>query len=661
MTERGENTLSSQLEGWVSGERPGSFIDELEELIRGKKRVDEQGKTITEEAVVRHPYLRRIVSRSFLPQFQTPEKLEENATQVAKWLDEQERRLNEDQITEGDFVDLQEQGLALEAVLMREWWKRMRMAGEEGGMQTEGKEKEIGRKGQTKKRKTEEEIERRQAEINRLHLEGNEEEARKAERKLEEELNEDILPEIFGNRGESPPNIDEIGPERYEHWFNKRLYALLEENRGQGFDTNWYLIYPLNRAIERLPLADRRIIFNGEETEITYSALRRELSKKLSAFRNIHNYNYFHDRVPGTPGLIEASHLLKVSTIDYLLRYEDSESGEKIADRLRELEELAEKGNKEEIVERLRNSSQWSTLVAGYLFKGLEEAARYDLNTGAAGDFFLGRIFHSRERALGDWESKWGRDPGFTEIPDACDLEIYSFWPTILDIKRKRLEEEYGKGEKASDEFLRFCRKMGILNKEGKEVEKEDIESKAKLATCRLSSMRFEELDLESFLPENQLLQGRLDDDDAENVRKLLLNPGGLLQRPTLSILGRINEVFKHLKGEERYRWFRRMATAIINYYKDNNYPFWDNVPEWMRSSRSRKDFPHVVPWTARQIRNSVESMAPFLGKKDMDKVLERTLGKNWKARMTSKDVGVSVVKGAITTIWEILKNIFGL
>ena len=73
-------------------------------------------------------------------------------------------------------------------------------------------------------------------------------------------------------------------------------------------------------------------------------------------------------------------------------------------------------------------------------------------------------------------------------------------------------------------------------------------------------------------LSSNELTRTHLDIDDAENVRKLIINPGGLLQIPRLGILTRdINVVFKHLKGEHRYEWFRRVTKAVVDYYKDKS------------------------------------------------------------------------------------------
>jgi len=396
---------------------------------------------------------------------------------------------------------------------------------------------------------------------------------------------------------------------------------------------------------------------------VTCLELRQELSKRLAAFRNIHNYNYLHDRASGTPDLINASHLLRVETIDYLLKYKDEETGIKIATQLRNLEALAqkrkikkkelkdlldrkEKEGREELEKIIKalekdiddklNSESWNELVAGYLFKGLEEAARYDIDTGAAGDFFLGRIFNSRERARGDWgDEKWGRNVNFMEIADACDLGKDSFVIEHL----KKLKKK--KGEEA-------LVKLGVVGDDLSEAEFEKMFS-------------LDYLEDISIAPDNALTRQRLEIDDAENVRKLLFNPGGLLQKPNLSILGEINKVFKHLKEEKRYRWYRRMATAIIEYYKDNRYPFWDGAPEKARKSRSRKDFPHIIPWTARQIKDSVESMAPLLRKEDMDKVLEGTLGKSWEAKMISKDIGAAVAKGVGTSVWEMIKGALGL
>ncbi len=481
------------------------------------------------------------------------------------------------------------------------------------------------------------------------------------------------LDEILGQQGEKPPRLEEAGPEGYRAWFNERLYALLETNKGKNFEADWYLLVPLERAKIVLPPKGKKdtdeIVFQGEKTGITYRKLREELSQQLEAFRNIHNYIYFHDRASGTPDLVAASQLLSTPNIEYLLRYKDGDKS--IADNLRNLERLAEEyknlpegsseqfKKRDEIYEKI-NRKEWDALVAGYLFRGLEEAARYDLNFGG-GDFFLARIFNAQKRARKDWETKWGRDTSFMEIANACDLGVPSFWSKLLKDLEKEKRENRGE-EKFDVEKYGVVFPKEAVEEQEEEVKEKKEEKRRKINDFSLARARFENMDLGA-LPDDQLKQGRLDIDDAENVRKIIFNPGGLLQVPSLGTLVKMNPVFKHLSGDKRYEWYQKMATAIINYYKDSTRFLFieENVPRSQRRSASKKDFPDVEPWTAGEIKWKVEALPPLLRDKEVKNVLKATLGSGWKAKINTRDVGVAVAKGIGTTLWEVVKAALGV
>ncbi len=108
----------------LSAEQQKSFSDELRGLVEGEKWVDGQGKLKQRRAIVRHQDLREIVEHSFLPKFQTPEELENSATQVADWLDGKRELFKNNKITKRQFEDFERQALALEYALTKEWERK---------------------------------------------------------------------------------------------------------------------------------------------------------------------------------------------------------------------------------------------------------------------------------------------------------------------------------------------------------------------------------------------------------------------------------------------------------------------------------------------------------------------------------------------------------
>ena len=465
------------------------------------------------------------------------------------------------------------------------------------------------------------------------------------------------------------PPVERIGPVKYEEEFDKRLFSLIEENIDQSFDANWRLVYPLETAIAILrPEYGKpdNNIFEGEK--YSYSELRKKLATKLAAFRACHNHNYLHTRVERTTDLISAANLLSVESIEYLLRMPE------IAEALRQLEDWGEeyqstdqKRDKETLFSKIKKLTRenWKGIVAGNLFKGLGEAARMDIILDNAGDFFLARIFNVKDRALSDWEKKWGRHKEFSDLCEAVDLEVLPFWMKALTDYRKKLKDRYGK-EESWKRFQDFCQRKGV------KVEEKDIDKYGNIISASLKSARFEtmELGIEGIDPmglsSNELTRTHLGIDDAENVRKLIINPGGLLQIPRLGILTRdINVVFKHLKGEHRYEWFRRVTKAVVDYYKDRRAPsVEENFPDGLRSSISKSDFPDVVPWTWQYTRSQVEAMGPVLRRKEMDQILKETIGTGWKAKVEGKKVvsavGAGILRGAGEFLGSLFKGIFG-
>jgi len=699
--------------------RQPSFEERLRSLIEPKKNKEGQ---VLQEAAIRNEKLQRLGRLALEPRNQTPEGLGKLLGKGDDWCLDEQVPEDEWSVLAGEFGEERErllrekEGERKEKLVEEEKpsellktaarytkeMKELEMEAESLRAQAENLRRQAeGEQDPQKREYLLKEAtatgEKALANLQRIREVG-ESLSQQIERKAYSDVTE--LDEILGQQGEKPPRLEEAGPEGYRAWFNERLYALLETNKGKNFEADWYLLVPLERAKIVLPPKGEKdtdeIVFQGEKTGITYRKLREELSQQLEAFRNVHNYIYFHDRASGTPDLVAASQLLSTPNIEYLLRYKDGDKS--IADNLRNLERLAEEYKKlireeeefdkefdkkhkdlpkeekkrakkalgfekaqaekrDEIYGEI-NRKEWDALVAGYLFRGLEEAARYDLNFGG-GDFFLARIFNAQKRARKDWETKWGRDTSFMEIADACDLGVPSFWSKLFKDLEKERRENRGEEEFNVEKYGVVFPKEAVKEQEEKEKKEE---KRRKINDFSLAEARFENMDLGA-LPDDQLKQGRLDIDDAENVRKIIFNPGGLLQVPSLGTLVKTNPVFKHLSGDKRYEWYQKMATAIINYYKDNTRFLFieENVPRSQRRSASKKDFPDVEPWTAGEIKWKVEALPPLLRDKEVKNVLKATLGSGWKAKINTRDVGVAVAKGIGTTLWEVVKAALGV
>ncbi|MGB9637343.1 MAG: hypothetical protein ACPLY7_00915, partial [Microgenomates group bacterium] len=456
------------------------------------------------------------------------------------------------------------------------------------------------------------------------------------------------------------PDIRDIGEEKFKKIFRERLRNLIEEQADQSFDQNWRLVYPLEMAIMSLyPKGEEKEIISVpvpkvdeegkevvdkegkkviEKEEVNLTVLRKELSVELQAYRNIHNYIYVHRRVGGVTPLIEAGTLLSRETISTLLRSAEGDKKPFVADALRYLEGLGNEVLKrkqllyngdyktkkdieeakreiEEIEKRAKDFISnpnfeegeskekgiveippfWARRIAGGLYSGLHESARHDLQINESGDFFTDRLFHNAERAKDQWE-KWGRSSR-KELYDALDLGVEGFFEKVL----------WEKFKKNKDEFKTFCDKMGIsytfrIGKNGKR----DGFSSLDLSNAKFEGMDFSNEKSDSYLPvkSDEVRLVNLTLDDADKIRKAIVDPRGFIDEPSMATLKKAYEVFKHKKGEERSEWLKEVCRQVVLLYRDTVHPQKENAPPRSRKCPGQEIYPEMVPWTNNEVRN---------------------------------------------------------
>ncbi len=460
------------------------------------------------------------------------------------------------------------------------------------------------------------------------------------------------------------------GVEELRNWFSKRIQALIHEYPDQSFETNWTLVWPLQQAINKLwPKEDEKDIFlapadlkdakgrslkdpqgnilRGMKKD-SYSALRKELAFELEAFRNIHNFRFIYRRVAGVGDVIGAAGLLENRYVEYLLHNKD------IANSLRELETLGEEykqsGDKskikdmEDVVDR-----NWQGKVASALYSALGRSWRHNLTLNGSGDFFCGRLFNMSDWAKIRWEEHWKRKP-FPELYDALDLQVDDFWDEAL----KGLSKEEGE-EKLKNLKIKFT-----YNNKTKKRE-------YSFKSAKFEKLNFKELQLKNEkFTSDQMRQVVLDLEEADHIRKRILNPRGLLDEPGLQHIDGIYEEFKYLKGEKRSGWMEGVIKQIVFYFKDQRAPDIDDLPQKLRKCQAQEINSDYVGWSNRHIIAAVNGLTPPLTEKDKEELLTEVVGPKFLRGLKSVSkatvsVGGSAIFGAVKGfLGEFFKSILG-
>jgi len=500
------------------------------------------------------------------------------------------------------------------------------------------------------------------------------------------------------------PDIREVGEEKFKKIFRDRLRNLIEEQADQSFDQNWRLVYPLEMAImslhprvgegETIPVPmiteegkpetkDGKKVFK----EIDPSSLRKELSGELQAYRDIHNYIYIHRRVGGVTALIEAGTLLSRKTISTVLRPTEGDKGPFVAGALRWLEKIGnevfekkqslytesykkENKTKEELRREIGEKEQeardfvsdpkfkpaegeeipfWARRIAGGLYSGLHESARHDLQINESGDFFTDRLFHNSERVKEQWE-KWGRPP-CKDLYESLDLQVHGFFEKVLLDKYE--DNKVG--------FSTFCNNLKIKYKRVDEKEK-------RIVGLDLSNAQFEKINFtiangekQNFLPiaSDEVKLVNLTLDDADKIRKMIMDPKGFIDEPSMATLKKAYEMFKHLKGKARSDWFRRVCEQVVLLYMDTVHPQKENASPRSRNCPAQKIYPELVPWTYNEVKNQLDRMTPPLTAEDEDFLLEKFIGSRTQIRQRENLRVATKVGGSM--LGEFIKALLGL
>jgi hypothetical protein len=460
---------------------------------------------------------------------------------------------------------------------------------------------------------------------------------------------------FFGSSSEKPPKVEEVGVNAYSEWFENKIHALIEEYPDQNFETNWTLTYTIQQGVNSLWPKDGKDEFqykvkgiNGQEIirKDSYTRLRKELAVKLESYRAIHNFIYLYKRVPGVGEAIGPAGLLDLRYIECLFKEKGEFKGEwefesikeekresvSVADALREFYVRGEKSRKEKDKDKQKKIIQdmeefqaksWQARVAGGLYSAFQGGGRDNLTLNQGGDFFTGRLYNMPSWAQTSWEEQWKRKP-WPEMYKALDLKVRDFWTRVF------------KGAKDED-----LKKLNITKEEtsGQPIYRFNSESK------------FEEIDLvgNKDITLDHLKHVILDLEEADNIRKMILNPRGLLDEPKFAHIKPMWEKFKHLKGEDRSKWFAPVIRELALFFKDETAPWSDDIPLSMRRCRAKEVYPYINPMDNEQIINIVGGLTPPLTPKDMERVLKEAVGT--KSKRVLQKTG-RVVGG---TIWSMI------
>jgi len=495
----------------------------------------------------------------------------------------------------------------------------------------------------------------------------------------------------MGRGGERLFDARRIGAGAAKTLFRDRLKILIEEQADQSFDQNWRLVYPLELTImDLMPKgkADDHVVPpEGEKWEsFSLSELRRDLSKELQAYRNVHNYIYVHRRVGGVTPLIEAGALLSRDTIETLIHIPEVAEAlgifEKIGKECYHAKQEAfkllkgrkkgegpsskEEGWREEASSKegkakslmSRSDSKedelfWARRIAGGLYSGLHESARHDMQINESGDFFTDRLFHAPERAAIQWNN-WERNPQ-PQLLEALNLRVEGFFESVFWEKFKELE-------KNKNEFKTFCDRMGVsytfrINKKGKE----DGFSLLDLSGAEFGKMDFSSKESDYYLPvkSDEVRLANITLDDADKVRKAIFDPRGFLDDPSMATIKKAYEIFKHLKGEKRSDWVRNVCRGVVLLYIDTVHPWNESASPRSRKCPGKEIYPEMVPWTNIEVTNQLTRMTPPLTENDREELLKEFVGTREKRRLIedvriTRDVGLSA-------LGEFLKALLGL
>jgi len=449
---------------------------------------------------------------------------------------------------------------------------------------------------------------------------------------------------FFGGSSEKPPKVEEVGVETYKEWFENKIHALIEEYPDQNFETNWTLTYTIQQGVNNLWPKEGQDEFeykvkgtNGQEIirKDSYTRLRKELALKLESYRAVHNFIYLYRRVPGVAEAIGPAGLLEAKYLQCLLRENGKDNHGRnysVADALREFYQLggihrleADKGKRKEIIKEMieKQDKSWQGRVAGALYSAFQGGGRDGhlvLNEG--GDFFTGRLYNMPDWVKTLWKDKWKRSdwPGLYK---ALDLKVDDFWDETL----KNID-------------------LGNIGVYKEKVGRAEI--------YRFENARFEKIDLvgNQNVTSDHLKRIILNLEEADVIRKMILNPKGLVDNPGFGHINAMWEKFKHIKAKDRSEWFAPLIKELIWFFRDKVAPWSDSLPASMRNCPAKEVFPYFTPMTDEQLTNVVWALTPPLHKEDANKVLNEAIGPKGTrtfvraARIGAGAVGSMIIEG---------------
>lgn len=484
---------------------------------------------------------------------------------------------------------------------------------------------------------------------------------------------------FFGGSSEKPPRVEEMGVEAYRKWFEDKIHALVEEYPDQSFETNWTLTYAIQQGINNLWPKNGNDEFeykikgiNGQEIikKDSYTRLRKELAGKLESYRAVHNFAYLYRRVPGVGEAIGPAGLLENKYLQCLLGEkgkDENGNSYSVANALREFYQLgkeyrleADEDERKGILKKAidKQNKNWQTRVAGALYSGFQGGGRDDhlvLNEG--GDFFTGRLYNMPTWAKRHWNKIWKRSdwPGLYK---ALDLRVKDFWTkTLKDYTTEELRDlEIRREDIDGKEILK---EWGM--EKGKKILKTTSNHADNREIFRFENAKFEKINLVDNLniTPDHLKHVVLDLEEADVIRKMILNPKGLIDNPGFGHINEMWEKFKHLKGKKRSEWFAGVAKELIWFFRDTVAPWSDSFPAGMRKGPIKEVFPYFTPMTDEQLTNIVWSLTPPLHKEDAMDVLNKSIGpKTQRVFMKGVRIGGATVGSMIV---EGIKALLGL
>ncbi|MCJ7793001.1 MAG: hypothetical protein MUP45_03430 [Candidatus Marinimicrobia bacterium] len=401
-----------------------------------------------------------------------------------------------------------------------------------------------------------------------------------------------------------PPTYEEGKEDEHRDWFEEQLRRV--EERDQSFSENWRMTLPIETFLSSLPIDKAKA-----------QELYKELVQKFEDRRRLHDYWWLYGRSAGTDPILNSASILSTGAIERVINQEGVTNAmvkfEKLAEMIfnnkREISDVEEsmaeakkKGDKEKrkdlenekdrLEERqfkmkdimgklmrgeidydekkdleiksedVEDKEEFEDIkaqnrLAGKLFIVLGFTASYDIDDFAAGDFFVARLIHLKNRFISQSREEGNRWYGRNKLWKRFNSSLWgtNYAGGLLD-NIGRFKDNKTKKEKLAE--------FGL-----ERVEEEQADGRMLTVLKIVDPSKLKKLDLKEFRIEKEtsLVEWADGISKADQMRKELIGNGKYLDRPNMEIFLKMGEAMDHLKGDKRWQFFAGMYHDLADFH----------------------------------------------------------------------------------------------